>query len=118
VVPQIKAGLVKPVATLTKTRTALMPDLPTAQEQGLADFEAYMWFAIFLPKGAPADIVGKLQRAIVAAENLPAVQERLKEIGATLIAPERQTPEYLGAFVEREVVKWAAPVKASGVGLD
>jgi tripartite-type tricarboxylate transporter receptor subunit TctC len=118
VVPQISAGLVKPIATLTKNRTPLAPDLPTAQEQGLAGFEAYMWFAVFLPKDAPAAIVQKLQRAIVAAESLPVVQERLKEIGSTPIAPERQTPEYLAAFVERETAKWAGPVHASGVGLD
>jgi tripartite-type tricarboxylate transporter receptor subunit TctC len=118
VIPLIKGGLVRPVATLTKNRTALAPDLPTAQEQGLAGFEAYMWFAIFLPRGTPTGIVDRLQRAIAAAENLPAIQERLTEIGATPIAPERQTPEYLSAFVAREAAKWAAPVRASGVGLD
>ncbi len=117
-VPQIQGGLVKAIATLTKRRTPILPDLPTAQEQGLADFEAYIWFAIFSPKGTPADIVLKLQRAIAAAENLPAVQERLKEIGAAPIAPERQTPEYLAAFVEREVAKWAAPIRASGIRVD
>lgn len=118
VVPQIQAGLVKALATLTKKRTPILPDLATAQEQSLRDFEAYIWFAIFLPKGVPADIVGKLQHAIVAAENVPAVQERLKEIGAAPIAPERQTPEYLAAFVEREVAKWAAPIRASGITVD
>jgi tripartite-type tricarboxylate transporter receptor subunit TctC len=118
VIPHIKGGLVKAIATLTKDRTPILPDLATAQEQGLADFEAYMWFAIFLPKATPADIVHRLQRAIAAAENLPAVQQRLREIGANPIAPERQTPEYLAAFVAREVAKWAAPVRASGVGLD
>jgi tripartite-type tricarboxylate transporter receptor subunit TctC len=116
VMPHIKGGLVNAIATLTKTRTPILPDLATAQEQGLADFEAYMWFAVFLPKATPADIVHKLQRAIAAAENLPDVQQRLKEIGAN--TPERQTPEYLAAFVEREVAKWAAPIHASGVGLD
>lgn len=118
VMPHIKGGLVNAIAALTKNRTPILPDLATAQEQGLADFEAYMWFAIFLPKATPADIVHKLQRAIAAAENLPAVQQRLKEIGANPIAPERQTPEYLAAFVEREVAKWAAPVRASGIGMD
>ena len=118
VVPQIEGGLVKAIATLTAKRTPILPDLATAQEQGLRDFEAYIWFAIFLPKGTPADIAHKLQRAIAAAENLPAVQERLKEIGAAPIAPERQTPEYLAAFVEREVAKWAAPIRASGIRVD
>ncbi len=118
VVPQIQGGLVKAIATLTKNRTPILPDLATAQEQGLADFEAYIWFAMFLPKGTPADIAHKLQRAIAVAENLPAVQERLKEIGAAPIAPERQTPEYLAAFVEREVAKWAAPIRASGIRVE
>jgi hypothetical protein len=46
------------------------------------------------------------------------VQERLKEIGAAPIAPARQTPEYLAGFVEREVAKWAAPIRASGIRVD
>jgi tripartite-type tricarboxylate transporter receptor subunit TctC len=118
VVPQIQAGLVKAIATLTKNRTPILPDLATAEEQGLTDFEAYIWFAVFLPKGTPADIAHKLQRAMTAAENFPAVRERLKEIGAAPIAPERQTPEYLAAFVEREVAKWAAPIRASAIRVD
>jgi tripartite-type tricarboxylate transporter receptor subunit TctC len=117
-VPQIQSRLVKAIATLTKKRTPILPDLATAQEQGLKDFEAYIWFAIFLPKDTPAEIVRKLQRAIAAAEHLPLVQERLKDIGAAPIAPERQTPEYLAAFVEREIEKWAAPIKASGISAD
>jgi tripartite-type tricarboxylate transporter receptor subunit TctC len=118
VVPQIQGGLVKAVATLTKNRTPVLPNLATAQEQGLADFEAYIWFAIFLPKATPADIARKLQRAISAAENMPAVQERLRDIGGAPIAPERQTPEYLAGFVEREIGKWAAPIRASGISVD
>jgi tripartite-type tricarboxylate transporter receptor subunit TctC len=117
-IPLIRGGLVTAIANLTAKRIPLMPDLATAQEQGLADFEAYMWFAIFVPKATPLDIVDRLQRAITAAENVPAVQERLRQIGAAPIAPERQTPEYLAAFVKREVAKWAAPIRASGVGLD
>ena len=118
VVPQIQGGLVKAIAALTKERTPILPDLATAQEQGLKDFEAYIWFAIFLPRGTPADIAHKLARAIAAAENLPAVRQRLKEIGAAPIAPERQTPEYLATFVEQEVMKWAAPIRASGITVD
>ena len=118
VVPQIQGGLVKAIAVLTKNRTPILPDLATAQEQGLTDFEAYIWFAIFLPRGTPADIAYKLQHAIAAVENLPAVQERLKDIGAAPIASERQTPEYLAAFVKREVAKWAAPIRASGIRVD
>jgi tripartite-type tricarboxylate transporter receptor subunit TctC len=118
VLPQIQSDRVKAIATLTKHRTAILPNLATAQEQGLADFEAYIWFAMFLPKGTPTDIAQKLQHAVAAAENLPSVQERLKGIGAAPISPERQTPEYLESFVEREIAKWAVPIKASGISVD
>lgn len=118
VVPQIESNRVKAIATLTKHRTPILSDVATAQEQGLADFEAYIWFAMFLPKGTPADIAQKLQQAVAAAEKLPAVQERLRGIGAAPISPERQTPEYLAAFVEREIAKWAVPIKASGISVD
>ena len=118
VVPQIQSNLVKVIATLTKHRTPILPNLPTAQEQGLKDFEAYIWFAIFLPKGTPSDIVQKLQRAIMAAENMPSVQARLNEIGAAHITPERQTPDYLATFVDHEIDKWAVPIRASGIGVD
>jgi tripartite-type tricarboxylate transporter receptor subunit TctC len=118
VVPQIESGLVKVIATLTKKRTPILPNVATAQEQGLTNFEAYIWFAVFMPKGTSPDIAQKLQRAIAAAENLPSVQERLKEIGAGSITPERQTPEYLTEFVEHEIAKWAAPIRASGIIVD
>src|SRR5262249_17941945 len=118
VVPQIEGGLVKAIATLTKNRTPKLPDLATAQEQSLKDFEAYIWFPIFPPKATPVDIAHKLQRAVAAAENLAAVQDRLREIGAAPIAPERQTPEYLAAFVAQEIAKWAAPIRASGIRVD
>src|SRR5262245_54758648 len=80
--------------------------------------EAYIWFALFLPKGTPAAIVRKLNEAAPATVNTPSVAERLRFVGGTQIAPERRTPEYLGAFVEREIAKWAAPIKASGVTAD
>lgn len=118
VVPQIQSGLVKAIATLTNKRSSILPNLATAQEQSLTDFEAYIWFAIFLPRGAPTDVVQKLQHAVATAEKLPAVEERLKEIGAAPIAPERQTSEYLATFVEREIAKWAAPIRASGISVD
>src|SRR5215469_9931676 len=114
VVPQIQGGLVKAIATLTKNRTPILPDLATAQEQRLKDFEAYIWFAIFLPRGTPADIAHKLARATATAEYLPAVQERLKEIGAAPIAPERQTPEFPAAFGGEEGGKWGGPNPGSG----
>jgi tripartite-type tricarboxylate transporter receptor subunit TctC len=116
--PYIESRNVKAIAVLSKHRAATLPDLPTAQEQGLAGFEAYQWFGIFLPRGAAPAIIQTLHDAAIAAMDTPAVRERLKELGATVVPPERRSPEYLKTFVESEIEKWAAAIKASGVSVD
>jgi tripartite-type tricarboxylate transporter receptor subunit TctC len=116
--PQIQGKTVKAIAMLSKSRSPALPDLPTADEQGLANFEAYTWNAIFLPKGAPAAIVQRLREATVEAMNTPALRRRLEDLSVTLVASERTTPEYLQGFVKSEIAKWAAPIKASGVTVD
>lgn len=114
--PQIDGGNVKALAIMTKDRSPVLPNLPTTLEQGL-DVQAYTWNAVFLPKGAPADIVKKLHDAIVAAMDTPAVKDRLQGLGAMIVAPDRRSPEYLASFVKSEIEKWAAPIKASGVSV-
>jgi len=115
--PQIDGGTVKGIAIMTKERSRVLPDLPTAAEQGL-DVQAYTWSALFLPKGAPDAVVKKLNTAAVEAIKTPMVQERMKSLGATVAQPNQQSPEWLGAFVKSEIEKWAAPIKASGVSAD
>jgi tripartite-type tricarboxylate transporter receptor subunit TctC len=116
--PQIQGGQVKALATMTKTRSPVLKDLATADEQGLKNFEAYTWNAFFLPKGAPAPIVKKLHDATIQAMETPAVKDRLEGLGASLVAPERRSGEYLDKFVKSEIEKWAAPIKASGVSME
>ena len=115
--PQIDAGTVKPIAVLTKERSPALPNVPTAIEQGF-DVEAYTWNAFFLPKGTPAPIVQKLRLATLEAMKTPAIREKLESAGLTLVPDDRTTPEYLARFVESEIVKWAAPIKASGAVAD
>src|SRR3954464_5880047 len=116
--PQIQGGAVKALATLTKARSSVLPDLPTADEQGLTGFEAYTWNAFFLPKGTPEPIAKRLHEATVEAMESPMVKERLGSLGASIVAPERRSPEYLAKFVQSEIEKWAAPIKASGVSVE
>jgi tripartite-type tricarboxylate transporter receptor subunit TctC len=116
--PQIEARTVKALAILSKNRSSSMPDLPSAREQGLTDFDIPSWYALFLPVGTPADIVQRLNRATVAALTTPFLQQRLKEIGSDLVTPESMSPEYLGKFVAAETEKWARVIKASGVQLE
>ena len=115
---QIQGKTAKGLATLTRNRTALLPDLATAHEQGLTDFEASFWTALFLPRNTPPAIIGKLHDATVAAMDTPAVRERMKENGVDVVAPERRSPEYLAKYVASEIEKWAGPIKASGISMD
>src|SRR6202030_4247182 len=116
--PQIEAKTVKPIALLSTARSPTLPDVASAQEQGLPNFDASTWYAVFLPKGTPAPIVRTLHDAIVATMDTPSVQARLKDIGADLVAPERRSPDYLAKFVVSEIARWAGPIKASGVSMD
>jgi tripartite-type tricarboxylate transporter receptor subunit TctC len=116
--PPIQGQMVKAIAMLGKERSSVLPDLRSAQEQGLADFDVTNWYAFFLPKGTPAPIIQKLHDAAITALKSPAVRERLNAIGATVVAPERQSSDYLTDFVASEVAKWAAPIKASGAQTD
>ncbi len=115
--PQIDGGTVKGIAIMTKERSPVLPDLPTTGEQGV-DVQAYTWSALFLPKGASEAVVKKLNAAAVEAIKTPALQERMKGLGATVARADQQSPQWLGAFVKSEIEKWAAPIKASGVTAD
>jgi tripartite-type tricarboxylate transporter receptor subunit TctC len=116
--PQIQGGTVKAIALLARSRSPLMPELATAHEQGLADFETNAWSGLFLPKGTPAAIVSKLNVAVSEAMDSKAVQDRLHELGTTLVGPDRRSPEYLQALVEQEIAKWGPLIKAAGISAD
>jgi tripartite-type tricarboxylate transporter receptor subunit TctC len=113
-VPQIEAGTVKAIATLSRDRSPVLPNLPTAYEKGFKDIQAYTWTALFFPKDTPARIVGKMRDAALKTMADPNVRQQLQKLGATIVGNERTTPEYLGTFVKSEIDKWAGPIKASG----
>jgi tripartite-type tricarboxylate transporter receptor subunit TctC len=116
--PLITSNTVKAIATLTRNRAPIIPTLATAHEQGLVDFDISTWNAFFLPKGTPAAIVKKLNEAMSKTIDAPTVQNRLHELGVTPVGPERRSPDYLAKFVESEIERWAAPIKASGIQVD
>jgi tripartite-type tricarboxylate transporter receptor subunit TctC len=109
---------VQAVAILTRNRARILPSLASAAEQGLADFSAGTWFAVFLPKGTPAPIVEKLQRAVVATMETPSVKARLSEIGGEIVAPGRRSSAYLKEYLEGEIAKWAAAVRAANIKVE
>jgi tripartite-type tricarboxylate transporter receptor subunit TctC len=115
--PQIDGGNVRALAIMTTERSPVLPNLPTTREQGL-DVQAYTWNALYAPKGTPDAVVKKLNDAMIAAMNTPAVHDRLQSLGAQIVAPDRRTPAYLGKFTADEIKKWAVPIKASGVSIE
>jgi tripartite-type tricarboxylate transporter receptor subunit TctC len=116
--PQLGSNSMKAVAILTRNRSPLVPDLASAHEQGLTDFDSYFWSGFFFPKDTPAPIVQRLHEAAVETMNTPATQERLKNVGVTVVAPDRRSPDYLKKFLDQEIAAWAKTIKASGVSLD
>ena len=116
--PQIQAGVVKAIATLGPARSSALPDLPTAQEQGLTDLDCSTWSAFVFPKQTPQAIVRRLAQATSEAVDMLLVRDRFASVGVTVSAPERRSPEYLARFVPRELDKWAGPIQASGVSAD
>jgi tripartite-type tricarboxylate transporter receptor subunit TctC len=115
--PQIDAGTVKAIAILSKERSPVLPNVPTAIEQGF-NVDAYTWNAFFLPKGTPEAIVRKLNYATIEAMKTPALREKLQSAGLKLVSEERTTPEYLAKFVRSEIEKWAVPIKAGGISVE
>jgi tripartite-type tricarboxylate transporter receptor subunit TctC len=116
--PQVQARTVKALAVFARKRFSILPDVPTADEQGLANFEASNWIGLFLSRGAPAVIVHRLNEATLDVIATPSVQERMQALGTDLVSPQRATPDYLERFVASEINKWAEPIRSSGVSVD
>jgi tripartite-type tricarboxylate transporter receptor subunit TctC len=116
--PLIRSKSVKPIALLSPQRNGVLPELPTAQEQGLAGFDADAWNGFFLPRGTPDAVVRRLAKVTSDVLDTAWVRERIEGLGLNVPAPERRTPEYLARLVPSEIEKWTGPVKASGVSAD
>ena len=114
----INGKQVKALALLSKERTPLMPDLPTAHEMGLTGYDVTTWTAFFLPKGAPKEIADKIREVTHAAMETPAIKTRMLEIGVTEVASERRSADYLAKFVIDEVARWEGPIKDGGLQVD
>jgi tripartite-type tricarboxylate transporter receptor subunit TctC len=116
--PLILGKQVKALAVLSRERSPLLPDVGSAHEQGLKDFDVTTWTAFFLPKGAPKAIVQKLNEVTHAAMDTPAIKAKMLEIGVEGIAPERRSPEFLAKYVAEEVARWEGPIKDGGMQVD
>jgi tripartite-type tricarboxylate transporter receptor subunit TctC len=116
-VQQVRAGTVKPIATMGLSRAAALPDLPTATEQGF-DLDCASLSAFSFPKGTPATIVARLADAANKAVELASVRERLANIGVAIEPPERRVPGFYARNLPRELEKAIEVVKTGGLTTD
>jgi tripartite-type tricarboxylate transporter receptor subunit TctC len=106
---------VRALAVTTLKRTAVLPDVPTMDEAGLAGFEATTWHGLVAPAGTPQNIVETLHRAIVEALKDAGVQQKLAALGIDTVG---DTPHEFTAYIGAEIPKWAAIIKASGAKME
>jgi tripartite-type tricarboxylate transporter receptor subunit TctC len=111
VMPQVKAGKLRPLAVSTAQRSALMPDIPTMKEAGLPDIENTAWMAVMAPAATPTEIVDRMNREINAALALPDVREKL---ASQFMEPVGGSPEDLRKFLQRELTVMTPVIKRSG----
>jgi putative tricarboxylic transport membrane protein len=112
---QAKAGKVKAIAVMAPRRSAVIAELATSGEQGLAGVEASVWNGLFFPKATPGAIVQKTAKAVNDMLDNPEVRKRLEALGLEIVPPERRGPDYLSKFVPEEIERWGKVVRAAGI---
>jgi putative tricarboxylic transport membrane protein len=115
---QIKADRIKVYGVTSKTRVPSLPNVPTMNEAGLANFEVVVWHGLYAPKGTPKPIIDKLDKALKAALKDETVKQRFAELGTEPVADNRATPEALRAQLKSEIDKWGPIIKKAGVYAD
>ena len=111
VLSQVQGKRLTALGLTGTTRHAALPDVPTLGEAGFPELKARSWFGLFVPAATPAPVVDKLSKAVVQAVASPAVQTRLKELGADPVGDDHAAFQ---RYVEAEVVRWGDLVKKSG----
>jgi tripartite-type tricarboxylate transporter receptor subunit TctC len=111
----VAAGKVRALAVTGPRRSPLLPDVPTAQEAGLKDYDVTIWFGVLAPAGTPAPVIERLNREIVAVMATDEMRKRMQADGAEA---RPTSPAEFAALIKRDMAKWAPVVKASGATLD
>jgi tripartite-type tricarboxylate transporter receptor subunit TctC len=115
VIPHARSGKLRVLAVTTPRRSLMAPDIPTVAESGLPGYDVTTWYGLMVPTGTPKEIVARLHGAAVKALANPAVKERF---ATTDLEPSSSTPEEFGAYIRREIAKWARVIKTSGIPIE
>jgi tripartite-type tricarboxylate transporter receptor subunit TctC len=112
VLPHVREGKLRALASLTRSRTKAMPDIPTMVEAGVPNFSIYGWNALFAPAKTPAAVVAKLDTEVSAVLKRADIQEQFAKIGFETGGPSRQE---MPAFVRDQLGSWAAAARDAGI---
>ena len=112
VIPHVNAGRMKALAVTSPKRLALMPNVPTIAESGLAGYEVVMWYGLFAPARTPEAVVRRLRDAVARVLNMPEIRDRLVADAYEVIG---NTPEEFAALVKLEVEKYRKIILESGM---
>ncbi|NPC59311.1 Bug family tripartite tricarboxylate transporter substrate binding protein [Caenimonas soli] len=111
----IATGKVRALAVTGPKRSPLLPQVPTAQEAGLKDFDVTIWFGVLAPAGTPAPVIERLNREIVAVMSSDEMKKKMQADGAEA---KPTTPAEFSALIRGDLAKWTPVVKASGATVD
>ncbi len=113
--PHVKAGRLKALAITAASRSPLLPEVPAMPEVGLAEVQGGSWHAVVAPAGTPREIVGKLNRTLIATIAVPELRSQLLNQGAQ---PVGSSPDELRKFMQAEGEKWGRVIRSSGARAD
>ncbi|CAN7360139.1 tripartite tricarboxylate transporter substrate-binding protein [Rhizobium sp. LjRoot98] len=111
---QIVGGTIKAYAVTSPARLPVLPDVPTAVEGGLADFQVGIWHGVYAPKGTPAEATERLSKALQVALKDPNVVARFAELGTVPSSEAEATPAALKTKLETEIARWKPVIEAAG----
>jgi tripartite-type tricarboxylate transporter receptor subunit TctC len=110
--PHVKSGKLKALAVTSVQRNPLYPDIPTISESGYKGFEALSWSGLSAPKGTPQAIIDKLEAAVSAAMQSPAIKQRMESVG--FVVPTQGARAY-DALVRNEIARWTKVIQVGGI---
>jgi tripartite-type tricarboxylate transporter receptor subunit TctC len=114
----VRGGKMKAFAVMSHTRWPALPDVPTTDEIGTPGMYISFWHGLWVPKGAPREVIAKLNAAVVDTLADPMVRARLTDLGQIIATREQQTPAALAAYHKAEIEKWWPIIKAADIKVE
>ena len=114
--PHVKAGRLKPLVVVRKTRFAGMPDVPSSVEAGYPDLDSNAWFGLFAPAKTPKPIVERLNREL--ARVIAGSPDVIRMYERQVMRPVTTTPEQFAQLVREDIERWGPLIKGLGITLD